>query len=93
MVRSLNAEPSEKMAAPPPEGAVTNAMLLKGSSWPLAFDIRNNHLRCGSCRQSVQSLGKNNIGYTSNVQTILGLVVMHMIQAHGFTREGFIENG
>lgn len=93
MVRSLLSEPSDKQAIPPPDGAVTNEMLLRASTWPLAYDIRNNHIRCGSCRQSVQSLGHNNIGYTSNVQTILGLVVMHMIQTHGFTREGAIENG
>jgi len=94
MVRSASQSPAElsdKMATPPTDGAVTNAMLMAASTWPISFDIRTNHVRCGRCRQSIQSMGKNGIGYTGDAQTLMGLVVMHMIQVHKYTREGIID--
>jgi hypothetical protein len=95
MAKTLSQNPadlSDEMAEMPEDGAVTNEMLLKASEWAVNFDNLNHHIRCAGCRQSIMATGKNNRGYTTNVQTILGLVTMHMIQAHNWTREG-IQDG
>jgi hypothetical protein len=93
VVRSLTSEPSDMMAPVEPSMAVTNAMLVIASEWSVRFDIRSNHLRCIGCQQSILSMGKNGIGYTSSIQEMMGQIVAHMIQAHKFTREGLLENG
>lgn len=84
---------SEEKVTPPPEGQVTNDMLVAATQWPVKFDIRHHHIRCIKCQQSIMSMGKNGQGYTTNNQTILGLTVMHMIQTHQFTREGAKTDG
>jgi hypothetical protein len=91
MAKTMSDHPrdlSDEMAAMPEEGAVDNAMLLKASVWAVKFDNLNHHIRCVGCQQSIMATGKNGRGYTTNIQTILGLVVMHMIQKHNWTREG-----
>jgi hypothetical protein len=91
MAKTMSQNPadlSDEMVTMPEEGEVTNDMLLKASIWAVNFDNLNHHIRCAGCRQSIMATGKNNHGYTTNVQTILGLVVMHMIQVHNWTREG-----
>jgi hypothetical protein len=87
------ADLSEEKTEMPEDGAVTNAVLILASTWPVTFDLKNGNLRCSRCRQSIIAIGRNGIGYMTNIQDIMGQVVMHMIQAHQYTREGAIENG
>lgn len=82
---------SERRTTPPTDGQVTNQMLVAATQWPVRFDLKSGHLRCMKCQQGILSMGKNGRGYQTTCQDIMGLVVMHMIQAHEFTREG--ENG
>jgi hypothetical protein len=79
---------SEKRAEPPTDGQVTNQMLMAATQWPVRFDLKHAHLRCMKCQQSILAMGKNGQGYQTTCQDIMGMVVMHMIQVHQYTREG-----
>jgi predicted small metal-binding protein len=87
------ADLSDKRTEMPADGAVSNDLLMMASLWSVTFDLQSANLRCVRCGQSIMAIGAKGMGYMTNIQEVMGQIVMHMIQAHGYTREGIIGNG
>lgn len=85
--------PAGQRVIPPAEFAVSDQVQQAASDWPLLLRVEGERqktdgmLLCQRCRQGIVPLWKEDVKYTYNGEAMRGLIIAHLIQNHGWTRE------
>lgn len=82
----LAAISSTPPAAPPAGFAVTAEVWAGVRKWPTCL-----HRLCALCGRSINIAAYDDVAYQYTPQELEGLVLAHLIQSHGWTRESISE--
>ena len=77
------------MTAVKTEFQIAAQVIERVSSLPFDTAVENGRVdcRCYLCRQSVFCMARNYTGYHTSINELRSGILVHMMQAHGWTRE------